>query len=90
MFALPIAGLRGQPPAPLWVKAAALSGWLMTLLYIAMAVVPIVQVESRLLFALKLGTLIAVTNIVGYAIFRRSRSSRDTPPASHFRAMPER
>jgi hypothetical protein len=62
----------------------------MTLLYIAMAVVPIVQVESRLLFALKLGTLIAVTNIVGYAIFRRSRSSRDTPPASHFRAMPER
>ena len=79
MFALPIAGLRGQPPAPLGVKAAALSGWLMTLLYIAMAVVPIVQVQSRLLFALKLSTLIAMTNIVGYAIFRRSRSfSRST------------
>src|SRR6185295_6369552 len=36
MFALPIAGLRGQPPVPRWVKAAAVSGWLMTLLYIVM------------------------------------------------------
>jgi amino acid transporter len=74
MFALPLAGLRGRPSAPLRVKAAAVSGWLMTFLYIAMAVVPIVQVESRLLFALKLCALIAVTNVVGYAIFRRSRS----------------
>jgi hypothetical protein len=44
-----------------------------------MATVPIVQVASRLLFALKLCALIAVTNVVGYAVFRRSRSSRDTP-----------
>ncbi len=51
----------------------------MTLLCIAMAVVPIVRVESRLLFALKRCALIAVTNVVGDAIFRRSRSSRDTP-----------
>jgi glutamate:GABA antiporter len=73
MFALPIAGLRGQAPVPLWVKAAACSGFLMTLLYIGMAVVPIVQVESRLQFALKISALIAVTNVVGYAIFRRAK-----------------
>ena len=75
MFALPIAGLRGQTPAPLWVKAAALSGFLMTLLYIALAIIPIVQVESRLLFALKLSALVAVTNALGLLVFRKARGS---------------
>ena len=76
MFALPLTGLRDHPPAPLWVKAAALSGFFMTLLYIALAIVPIVQVESRLLFALKLSALIAITNLVGMAIFKRAQSAR--------------
>ncbi len=75
MFALPIAGLRGHPPVPLWVKAAALSGFLMTLLYIALAIVPIVQVESRMLFALKLSALVAITNAIGLLIFRKARGS---------------
>jgi amino acid transporter len=73
MFALPIAGLQGHAPVPFWVKAAALSGFLMTLLYIALAIVPIVQVESRLLFALKLSALVAITNAIGLIIFRKAR-----------------
>jgi amino acid transporter len=76
MFALPMTGLRAHPQAPLWVKAAALSGFLMTLLYIALAIVPIVQVESRLMFALKLSGLVALTNLIGLAVFRRARSAR--------------
>ena len=47
----------------------------MTLLYIALAIVPIVQVESRLMFALKLSGLVALTNLVGLAVFRRARSA---------------
>ena len=50
----------------------------MTLLFVALSIVPIVQVESRLLFAAKLAALIVVTNIIGLAIFlgkrRRCRS----------------
>jgi len=76
MFALPIAGLHGQASAPLWVKTAALSGFLMTLLYIALAIVPIVQVENRLLFALKLTALILITNLAGFLIYRRATSAR--------------
>ena len=76
MFALPMTGLRAHPPAPLWVKVAALSGFLMTLLYIALAIVPIVQVESRLMFALKLSGLVALTNLIGLAVFRRAQSAR--------------
>jgi hypothetical protein len=52
-----------------WLKLAAGSGLLMTLLYISLSVVPSVQVESRLAFALKIGGLIIVTNILGLVIY---------------------
>ncbi|MBZ5558222.1 MAG: APC family permease [Acidobacteriia bacterium] len=76
MFAIPLVGLRGAGVTPpLWLKAAALSGFLMTLLYVVLSIVPIVQVESRLVFAVKLTGLIVVTNAIGVAIYvaRRPR-----------------
>ncbi|MBV9240678.1 MAG: APC family permease [Acidobacteria bacterium] len=81
MFAIPIFGLRsaGLKP-PLWLKIASFSGLMMTLLYIALSVVPIVNVESRLAFALKLIGTIFVTNAIGALIYflarRRGASSR--------------
>ena len=74
MFAIPIAGLRGTGARPpLWLKAAALSGFLMTLLFVVLSILPIIEVESRLVFALKISSLIIVTNLIGYAIFVRAR-----------------
>jgi hypothetical protein len=81
MFAIPIAGLRSARP-PVWVRLAALSGFLMTLLFVALSIVPIVQVESRLAFALKLLALVGVTNAIGFAIFRRARIARLKPCAT--------
>ncbi|HEX3527166.1 MAG TPA: amino acid permease, partial [Thermoanaerobaculia bacterium] len=76
MFAIPIFGLRGiTPRPPLWLKLCALSGFLMTLLYVALSIVPIIQVESRGMFALKLGGLIVVTNVLGVMIYRVARRS---------------
>jgi amino acid transporter len=70
MFAIPLLGLKGVQPRPaLWLKACALSGLLMTLLYVALSIVPIIQVESRRLFALKISGLIVVTNVIGLAIY---------------------
>ena len=70
MFAIPLFGLRGvQPRPPLWLKLSALSGLLMTILYLALSVVPIIQVESRLMFAVKISGLIVVTNAVGLGIY---------------------
>jgi amino acid transporter len=77
MFAIPLVGLRGRAaPAPLWLRACALSGLLMTLLFVALSIVPIVQVESRLLFAAKLSALIAITNVIGAAMFVAKRPPR--------------
>jgi amino acid transporter len=71
MFAIPLFGLRGiTPRPPFWLKACALSGLLMTILYVALSIVPIIQVESRGIFALKLGGLIVLTNVLGWAIYR--------------------
>jgi hypothetical protein len=41
----------------------------MTLLYVALSIVPIIQVESRLLFAVKISGLIVVTNAIGVAVY---------------------
>src|SRR5207253_6795240 len=70
MFALPLIGLRDiNSRPPIWLKVCALSGCLMTLLYIALSIVPIIEVESRLMFAVKISGLIVLTNIVGLLIF---------------------
>jgi amino acid transporter len=73
MFALPIADAR----APAWLKAAAISGFLATLLFVLISILPIVQVDSRVLFALKISGVILAANLVGYGIFK----SR-VPPSS--------
>ncbi len=74
MFALPLAGVAAvRDKAPLWLKAAALSGFLMTLLYVGLSILPIVQVESRLMFALKISALIVLANGLGLAIFLSKR-----------------
>jgi glutamate:GABA antiporter len=74
MFAIPLAGLKDTGVrTPFWLKTAALSGFLMTLLYVVLSVLPIIQVESPLAFSLKIITLIGVTNVAGFAIFRSRR-----------------
>jgi hypothetical protein len=76
MFAIPIWGFRGRRTrdlrAPIWLRACALSGFLMTLLFVVLSILPIVQVESRLVFALKISSVIVLTNVIGYAVFVRA------------------
>lgn len=84
MFAIPLIGLRGTDlHPPLWLKVAALSGFLMTLLDVGLSIVPIIQVESRLLFAVKIGGLIVITNLIGLAMLgvlgKKRRASQAEP-----------
>jgi amino acid transporter len=74
MFAIPLVGLRNRAERPpMWLRAAALSGFVMTVLYVTLSILPIVQVESRLLFAAKICGLILAANAVGVATFRGKR-----------------
>jgi glutamate:GABA antiporter len=76
MFAIPLAGaLPGERP-PLWLRIASLSGFLMTLLYVTLSILPIVTVVSRLVFAVKISAVVAAANLVGAALFLRSANQR--------------
>ena len=74
MFAIPLFGLRrARAKAPWWVRACALSGLLMTGLYVTLSVLPIIPVGSRTLFALKIIGLIVVTNLIGLMLYTSGR-----------------
>lgn len=87
MFAVPIIGLRRvKPHPPIWLKIAAGSGFLMTLLYVVVSVIPIVEVKSHASFTAKVSGVIIAANMVGAAIFllaekRRSSQRADAAPA---------
>ena len=81
MFAVPIVGLRAAANRPpVWIRVAALSGFLMTAMYAMLSILPIVNVTSRAVFALKITVVIIVTNAIGAAIYRNaSRRSGERP-----------
>ena len=71
MFAIPIFGVAGLARrAPLWLRAAAASGFLMTALHVGLSIFPIIDVESRGAFTAKIVVTILLTNMVGAWIFR--------------------
>ena len=74
LFAIPLfAAARIGLRAPLWLRVAAASGALVSLLYIALTIVPIVKVESRLSFAAKLIGVAVLFNSIGAALFVAGR-----------------
>jgi glutamate:GABA antiporter len=84
LFAIPLfAARRVGLHAPLWLRAASASGALVSLLYIAFTIVPIVRVENRLAFAAKLIGVAVVLNLVGALLFvagrRRQRAATSGP-----------
>jgi glutamate:GABA antiporter len=82
MFAIPLFGLRGVTPRPpWWLRLAALSGLLMTLLYVVLSVVPIIKVESVSIFALKITATVVGMNVVGVGILVMAR--RRAAAAAH-------
>jgi glutamate:GABA antiporter len=80
MFALPIAGFRGaRSKAPIWLKAAAASGFLMTALYVALSIFPIVPVGNVALFTTKITLVVLGTNAAGAALFVASKRRQLAP-----------
>ena len=78
MFAVPLFGLRSAAAKPpWWVRLCAVSGFLMTALYVSLSILPIIPVGSRTVFALKIVGLIVVTNVIGWLLYatggRRAR-----------------
>jgi glutamate:GABA antiporter len=70
LFSIPLFGMKALGVrAPWWLKIACASGFIVTLIYIRFAVVPITDVENPLSFALKIIVTVLVANIVGVTIY---------------------
>ena len=74
LFAARRIGLR----APLWLRAASASGLLVSLLGIALTIVPIVEVVSPFAFAAKLVAVALVINLAGAGLFYWGRRRRQS------------
>lgn len=75
LFAIPLVGLRGQR-APLAIRVVAVFGAATTALYMVLSVSPIVAVESRAAFAVKVGGTVLVTFAIGVALYHRGKRAR--------------
>src|SRR5271167_161609 len=62
MFSIPLVA-KGEKPSRL-VRAAAASGFLMTLLYVVLSVFPIIAVPNGALFTVKVSSVIAGSNVI--------------------------
>jgi len=70
LFAIPLFGMKALGVrAPWWLKIACASGFIVTLIYIRFAIVPITEVGSALSFALKIVATVLVANVVGVTIY---------------------
>ena len=71
LFAIPFLSptSRGLRPG-LWLRLAAVSGFLMTLLFVALSVFPIIEVESSSHYSLKIAGVVLGANFIGWMIYR--------------------
>jgi len=70
LFAIPMFGMKafGVKP-PLWLKLACASGFIVTVIYLGFTIVPIIDVPSRLWFAVKIIAVVVLANFVGVVIY---------------------
>jgi len=74
LFAIPLVGMKAfGVRVPLWLKFACASGFLVSLLYIGLTIVPIISVESRLSFAAKIITVVVLANALGAGLYLLGR-----------------
>jgi amino acid transporter len=70
LFAIPLFGMKALGvKSPWWLKIACASGFIVTLIYIRFAIVPITEVGSLLSFALKIAGVVLIANAIGITIY---------------------
>jgi uncharacterized membrane protein len=86
MFALPLIGKQKTiAPPPFWLQAAAVSGFVMTAMYLALSLIPIIDVAKPLLFTAKVGGFVLAWQLAAAALYysyRRECKKTATKTAS--------
>lgn len=75
LFGIPLLARRGFSPPPLWLRLAAASGFVVTLLFMVLAVVPVVEVASALKFGLRVAGVFVGAQVLGLALLLAGKRS---------------
>jgi len=82
MFAIPILARKDRGLRPkLWLRFAAASGFLVTLLFVLLSAFPIIKVANQMAYTLKTVSVILGANVIGWLIYRAG-SRKGTHPAT--------
>jgi len=74
LFAIPLVAMkRFGFKAPWWLRVAAASGFIVSVVYAFYTVFPIIDVRSRLAFALKIIVVVIIANAIGALIYTTSQ-----------------
>ncbi|MGC1648263.1 MAG: APC family permease [Candidatus Sulfotelmatobacter sp.] len=78
LFAIPVFSpkKRGLRP-PLWVRLAAASGLLVTLLFVVLSIFPVIDVDSSWRYSLKIAGVVLGANLLGWMIYRAGQRERE-------------
>jgi amino acid transporter len=71
LFAIPLFSPKERSLRPRWwLRLAAVSGLLVTLLFVALSIFPIIEVESSSHYSLKIAAVVLGVNLVGWLTYR--------------------
>jgi glutamate:GABA antiporter len=78
LFAIPLFSSKERGLRPRWwVRVAAASGLLVTLLFVALSIFPIIDVDSSWRYSLKIAGVVLGANFLGWMIYRAGQRKRD-------------
>ncbi|HEY4903909.1 MAG TPA: APC family permease [Candidatus Sulfotelmatobacter sp.] len=74
MFAIPLFARKEKGIRPgAWLRLAAVSGWLVTLLFVLLSVLPVIEVQNKFTYSLKTSLVVIGANIIGWGVYRAGR-----------------
>jgi amino acid transporter len=77
LFAIPIFSPKSRGLRPrLWIRIAAASGLLVTLMFVALSIFPIIDVDSSWRYSLKIAGVVLGANFLGWMIYRAGQKKR--------------
>ena len=85
LFAIPLFAPKQKGIRPgVWLRLGAACGLLVTLLFVSLAIFPIIDVASKWMYSLKILVVIVGANMLGWAIYRAGhrKSDRNQPELS--------
>lgn len=77
LFAIPILAMkRFGARAPLWLKITSALGFVVSVVYAFFTLFPIIDVQSRLIFAAKIIAVVVVANAIGVTIYQLDKKRK--------------